>query len=70
MVPAVDAPQLSATRTTVLFIDDSAEDLRFWCGALQNHSSHNYTVLDAPSAEALLRPLFNSLDALRACSNE
>src|SRR5678815_3388513 len=43
---------LSSTLTTVLFIDDNVEDLRFWCGALKNHSSHHYTVLDAPSGEA------------------
>lgn len=43
---------LSTTLTTVLFIDDNVEDLMFWCGALKNHSSHNYTVLDAPSGEA------------------
>ena len=52
MVLAVNAPQLSSTLTTVLFIDDNVEDLTYWCGALKNYSSHNYTVLDAPSAEA------------------
>ena len=51
MVLAENAPQAS-TCTTLLFIDDNEDDLQYWCEVLKKHSSHNYTVLDAPSAEA------------------
>jgi hypothetical protein len=50
MVLAENAPQAS-TCTTVLFIDDNEDDLQYWCEALKKYSSHNYTVLDASSAE-------------------
>ena len=50
MVLAANPPQ--ASTTTVLFIDDNDEDLKYWCEGLKNYSSHNYTVLDAPSGEA------------------
>jgi CheY-like chemotaxis protein len=52
MVLTLNPPQPSTTLTTVLVIDDNDEDLRYWCEVLKNFSSHNYTVLDAPSAEA------------------
>ena len=50
MVLTLIPPQLATT--TVLFIDDNDEDLKYWCELLKHFSSHNYTVLDAPSAEA------------------
>jgi ribose transport system substrate-binding protein len=50
MVLTLNPPQLATT--TVLFIDDNDEDLKYWCELLKHFSSHNYTVLDAPSAEA------------------
>jgi CheY-like chemotaxis protein len=53
MVLAVNPPQVSTTHTTtVLFIDDNDEDLKYWCELLKRFSSHHYTVLDAPSAES------------------
>jgi ribose transport system substrate-binding protein len=49
VLAAVNPPQTSTT--TVLFIDDNDEDLKYWCEALKNYSSL-YTVLDASSGEA------------------
>jgi CheY-like chemotaxis protein len=51
MVLAVNPPQLSTTLTTVLVIDDSDEDRKYWCEALK-HSAHNYTVLEASNGQS------------------
>ena len=52
IIPGISLHPPQATTTTVLFIDDNDEDLKYWGEGLKNYSSHNYTVLDASSGEA------------------
>lgn len=52
IIPGISLHPPQASTTTVLFIDDNDEDLKYWGERLKNYSSHNYTVLDASSGEA------------------